>query len=476
MSAQPPPPAPAREGHGRAPAPKSGPDAPALPSRLSGFLNSVADAGLHLVRRRRTGGPPAEPGPGEMRELCEALLSTLGEASGTALARRALQAYEAMGEEDRRAFFGLLRDRFCVDEAALRKAAADYAESGTDEARRALLALAEPPRQELFRRLNMAPDGTAALVDMRRALIGELRRDPSLSEVDADMRHLFASWFNRGFLTLRSIDWQTPAAVLEKLIEYETVHEMHGWDDLRRRLAADRRCFAFFHSALPNDPLVFVEVALVRGLSSRIGPILAEDRRITPAQEADTAVFYSINNCLEGLRGISFGNFLIKQVVVELARDVPGVATFATLSPVPGFAGWLRELREAGRLGPDAAALLAALDRPGWPEQEEEGLPDLLTSLAAHYLLHARRGTQPLDPVARFHLRNGARLERVNWLADPSPERLAESHGLMVNYVYDVDSIERNHETYVKGEGIAHSRAVAEMAASAPALTPEPAL
>lgn len=434
-------------------------------SRMSGFLNSVADAGLQALRGRRAEAVPKSR-LAEMRLLCDQLVSTLGEASGTALARRALKVWHAMDDAERFCFFEMLRDVYGIDRAALRDAARAYGESGAEADLHALLPLAEPPRQELFRRLNMAPDGTAALVRMREALRMARRSDPSLGEIDADMRHLFASWFNRGFLTLRAIDWQTPAAVLEKLIEYETVHQMSGWEDLRRRLASDRRCFAFFHSALPADPLVFVEVALVTGLPRRIGPILATSRPELEPEAADTAVFYSINNCLEGLLGISFGNFLIKQVVAELAREMPYITRYATLSPMPGFGDWLAEERAAGRL--TQAETLEMLDDPDWPENAEvsAALEPVLTALAARYLLHARRGAEPRDPVARFHLRNGARLERINWLGDLSPDRLRESHGLLVNYVYDLPLIETHHEDYIKQGVIAASREVQAMAGS----------
>ena len=312
--------------------------------------------------------------------------------------------------------------------------------------------------------MNLAPGGTAGLIAMRHEILGHLRDEPILQALDADLRHLFASWFNRGFLELRRIDWQTPAAVLEKLITYEAVHEIQGWQDLRRRLAPDRRCFAFFHPALPGEPLIFVEVALTRGLAHAVQPLLAhshdEAAEREREREADTAIFYSISNCQEGLRGVSFGNFLIKQVVEELKAELPGLACFSTLSPVPSFRRWLdrrlaaegaeEERRDDESAGGDLATLLSG-DR-WWEDDAISGaLQAPLTRLCAVYLTtpDGRRATA--DPVARFHLGNGARLERVNWLGNTAPRGLKESHGIMVNYLYDPEQIEANHEAFARG-------------------------
>jgi malonyl-CoA decarboxylase len=278
------------------------------------------------------------------------------------------------------------------------------------------------------------------------------------------------SWFNRGFLVLRRIDWQTPAAILEKIIAYEAVHEIRGWDDLRRRLdPKDRRCFAFFHPALIDEPLIFVEVALMREMPDAIATVL-DARRTDDDAPPTTAVFYSISNCQEGLKGISFGSFLLKQVVDDLARDLASLKTFVTLSPAPSFARWLdRTLAADGQVavGPEARAALARLRDPRWVEdaaKDAPGTDDLksaLQSLAAYYFLLARSADErPVDPVARFHLGNGARLERLNWLGDTSERGLREAHGLMVNYRYDVAEIERNHEAYAQDGTVVASRAV----------------
>jgi malonyl-CoA decarboxylase len=295
---------------------------------------------------------------------------------------------------------------------------------------------------------------------MRSEITAHLRHEPELKLLDADLRHLFASWFNRGFLELRRIDWQSPAAVLEKLIAYEAVHAIKGWDDLRRRLAPDRRCFAFFHPALPGEPLIFVEVALVEGLATSMPPLLSQDAEENTARAqaagADTAIFYSISNCQDGLRGVSFGNFLIKQVVEELQAEFPQLKRFSTLSPVPGFRSWLTQ-QLAEESNPEAA-LLPKLARDGWwhdPEQSEP-LRAALIRLCATYLTR-RSSSGYIDPVARFHLGNGARLERINWLGNTSPRAIQESFGIMVNYLYDHDSIEDNHEAFVRGGTIVRS-------------------
>jgi len=395
--------------------------------------------------------------------LCRALLSERGEAAGATLAREAIRAIEALDEAQHEPFFDALTSEFSPAPAAVARAAQAYqAEPGPRTLAR-LQRVVEPIRQELLRRLNMAPGGTAALVAMRTRLLEQLGAHPAWRAVDDDLLHLFRSWFNRGFLRLERIDWRTPANVLEKLIEYEAVHAIRGWDDLRRRLQSDRRCFAFFHPALPEEPLIFIEVALTRALPARIEPLLELAAPIEDPELATHAIFYSITNCQDGLRGISFGYFLIKQVAEDLHAQLPKLKTFATLSPVPGFAAWLTGLRKRGEL------TLPELDTPGWPQA---GDPDVLAKplapLCAHYLLHARRGDEPLDPVARFHLGNGAMLERVNALADRSKAGLGRSAGMMVNYVYRLEDVEKNHEAYVNEHRVIASRAVEKLARECP--------
>jgi malonyl-CoA decarboxylase len=424
--------------------------------------------------------------------LARSLLSERGEASGAAVARELLSVLHDLNTEDRAAFRQFLASEFVPDEATLRAAAQAYLDDPSAANATALFEKAEPPRQEVLRRMNMAPGGTATLVELRRELLQVLKKHPELKPLDTDLHHLFSSWFNRGFLELRRIDWDTPAAILEKLIDYEAVHEIMGWDDLRRRLAPDRRCFAFFHRALPGEPLIFVEVALVKGLASAIQPLLAPVDGAAPG--FDTAIFYSISNCQDGLRGISFGNFLIKQVVEELKAELPQVKFFSTLSPVPGFRRWLKRrlersadvLRpeeeaailalhpvEEGAERPTGAAVLDAMASGEWwldPAKEAALRPPLLR-LVAEYLTRPNTGMGNIDPVARFHLGNGARLERINWLGNTAPRGMSESYGIMVNYLYDPDSIEANHEAFTRSGAVARSAAVDAMLAL-PALVP----
>jgi malonyl-CoA decarboxylase len=423
--------------------------------------DSIADRGLDLLRRA-AGTVPLE-------SLCRELLFERGEASGIALAREIAERYRGLKGSAQEAFFlALLKPAFLPDPKSVLAAAEKYRSKQDSQTLGALFAAAEPLRQELFRRINLAPGGTAVLVQMREDLLRLLPNRPALKPVDMDLRHLLASWFNRGFLRLERIDWHTPAVILEKLIQHEAVHEIRGWDDLRRRLASDRRCFAFFHPALPDEPLIFVEVALTRGLVSSLPPLLAGDGSPLTPLEADTAIFYSISNCLGGLRGISFGNFLIKQVVAELEAEDLKLGLFATLSPAPGFRKWFLGLtagRKAELAGGYDLSALNTLEETQWFRNRAacERLRPLLLRLCAHYLLQERDEGRAVDPVAAFHLGNGASVEQINWLADPSEKGLTQSFGLMVNYAYRPSQIERNHEAYVKRSRIAASAQVKAM-------------
>jgi malonyl-CoA decarboxylase len=396
-----------------------------------------------------------------VKQLAAILLSERGEASGAQGARDLHDVLRALDADDRHSFQRYLATEFQPAKAALRTAAERYLANTTAEAAAALAHAADPPRQELLRRMNMVPGGIGALIAMRSELTAHLPDEPELKLLDADLRHLFASWFNRGFLELRRIDWQSPAAVLEKLIAYEAVHEIKGWDDLRRRLAPDRRCFAFFHPALPGEPLIFVEVALVQGLATAMPPLLAretdEEAARAQAARADTAIFYSISNCQDGLRGISFGNFLIKQVVEELQAEFPQLKRYSTLSPVPGFRRWLMQRLAEGN--DPYAALLPELEHDGWwhDSAQIEKLRPALMRLCALYLTRRPSPGSRIDPVARFHLGNGARLERINWFGNAARRAIQESFGIMVNYLYDHDSIEDNHEAFVRDGTIVRS-------------------
>ena len=413
-------------------------------------------------------------------ELFHALLSERGEVSGAVVARDALAAYNSLPKAALPSFFDALAAEFTPDREELELAYNAYHDDPTQENLIRLQRCVEAPRQELFRRLNTAPGGTAALVAMRREVLGALKTHPEWKGIDADLEHLFGSWFNRGFLTLERIDWYTPAVILEKLIEYEAVHEIAGWEDLRRRLAADRRCFAYFHAALPHEPLIFIEVAFTRGIASSIEPLLAPNAPEIDPETADTAIFYSITNCQTGLRGISFGNLLIKQVAQRLGQEFPKIRTFATLSPIPGLCAWVRGMGATLKDMPGGAEhidALARIESVGWHrnEADAERVRKVLLPFAAYYLAHAKLGREAADPVARFHLGNGARLERLNWLADPSKRGMQQSAGLMVNYLYRLDEVETNHETYVREQKVTTSREIRRLAAECPLATPEAA-
>jgi malonyl-CoA decarboxylase len=401
-----------------------------------------------------------------MIALCEALLSGRGEASGTAMAREVLDRYRHLDDAERLAFFHALTRDFGPDREKLAEAIESWRAQPSDEDASDLHFSSEPRRQELIRRLNRAPGGTSDLVSMRADLLSLMNGHRDLAALDRDVVHLLSSWFNRGFLVLRKIDWSTPANILEQIIRYEAVHEIRDWDDLRRRIdPVDRRCYAFFHPALVDEPLIFVEVALTEQIPAAIAPLLAEDRQLVAPERARTAVFYSISNTQRGLGGISFGSFLIKQVVEELRRELPKLENFVTLSPVPGFAQWLKQASDVPVTDEDRA-LLENLEKPDWFENAElaEKLRAVLEPLAAHYFLKARTPKGRLiDSVARFHLGNGARLERINWFGDLSPKGLRESAGIMVNYLYRLDDIEKNHEAYANQGEIAASSAVKKL-------------
>lgn len=419
---------------------------------------------------------------------CRRLLSERGEANGPGIAGGIVQQIDALTDEQRTRFFDALARDFSPDPQQVLAAALAYAKAPTQSAHLiALTQAAEPPRQELFRRLNRAPGGTAAIVRLRRALLDRLPRHPALQGVEHDLLHLLGSWFNPGFLQMRKVDWNSPAQLLEQIIHHEAVHQIDGWDDLRRRLQPDRRCFAFFHPQLPDEPLIFVEVALLPEMAGAIAPLI--DKKSTPLspEQFKVAVFYSISNCQPGLRGVSMGNFLIKRVAEQLKRELPQLRSFCTLSPIPGLMGWLRTLCDQaidpaqagsalagmpaaateravhalallrGAAGDDLHALLQPATLAALPADAHHAL----WRLAALYLVH--RSPQPGgDPVARFHLDNGARLERLNAQANLAPKGLKQSAGLMVNYLYDLGRIEHCHDRFVQGR-VVHSRALSAL-------------
>lgn len=397
-------------------------------------------------------------------EACRRLLSERGQANVYDLALQVIEGYRALAPTRREAFFASLATGFAPAPDAVLSAAKQYAKAPTAEHLAALTAEVEPPRQELLRRINRAPGGTAMLLSMRNDLLALRKSNPELAAVDADFLHLLSSWFNPGFLRLERVDWQSSAALLEKLIQHEAVHAIVGWEDLRRRVQSDRRCYAFFHPQLAGEPLIFVEVALVSEMADAIAPLIAAQPEAPLPANAKTAVFYSISNCQPGLRGVSLGNFLIKKVVDQLRLELPQLKTFCTLSPVPGLAHWLAKGPPAEGPWVGARARAAAwIAQHGAPtadslEHMDKARQADFTSLCAHYLVHDSHA--PLaDPVARFHLDNGARLERINFAADLSRKGLKQSFGLMVNYLYEVTELEARHEQFAQ-QKVCHSSTV----------------
>ncbi|MCV2890244.1 malonyl-CoA decarboxylase [Ruegeria aquimaris] len=410
---------------------------------LADLLSSVFER-----RYRRDPSHPTDSRP--VQELVEALMGTAGETSGHALAQDILAGFGALDDAAKLDFFRHVARAMNIDPETVRSTLDAYERDPSKATYRAFATAAEPRRQELIRRLNSLPGATGALVRMRADLLRLGRGDPELEAFDLDFRHLFNSWFNRGFLVLRPISWESPAHILEKIIAYEAVHAIDSWDDLRRRLEPkDRRCFAFFHPSMPDEPLIFVEVALTRGIPGSVQGLLAEDRKAIASHDADTAVFYSISNCQAGLASISFGNSLIKQVAADLSANLPSLKTFVTLSPIPKLNTWLTG----------------------------EGLEpkqDQMPALAAHYLLNAKASDgAPFDPVARFHLGNGAIVHALHADADISDKGRKQSGGVMVNYLYDLRKIGQNHEKFATAKTVAATAAVKTLAAGADLSKPQ---
>ncbi|WGF90425.1 malonyl-CoA decarboxylase [Marinivivus vitaminiproducens] len=424
----------------------------------------------------------------KLREQMRACLEARGgEVLARAQAANIAQIYLGLSGEGRRRFFEVLAHEFAVDDGKVADAMTAYHAATTAgqrlQAQAALRHVLVAPYVELLTQFNALPAGIKFLVDMRADLMRHVRNDPFIAALDGNFRDLLASWFDVGFLRLERITWDSPAALLDKLIAYEAVHEIRSWEDLRHRLHRSRRCYAYFHPSMPGEPLIFVQVALVEGIAGSVQRLLDPQVSDPQPEEADTAIFYSISNAQSGLRGISFGNFLIKRVVDHISRDLPNVKTFATLSPMPGFKVWLagqlesaaprdvltedeeRKLGEhAARLGREAS-LASLLDQPGWHADEKlvEALQEPLLKAAARYLLARRSDGKPLDPVARFHLGNGARIERVNIQADLSRQGLSNSLGVMVNYLYHRDEIERNHEAFAQDNVVTVSGDISDL-------------
>ena len=411
------------------------------------------------------------------------LISERGESNAVSMADDVVNQYRKLSKDQHVPFYTYLFEKLNPDADAVMKAAQSYAAEATARNYVRLQRVVEAPRQELFRRLNRASEGTAAVVQMRRDLLQVLEKKPELTAVDFDLRHLLSSWFNPGFLKMHRVDWKSPAEVLEKLIQHEAVHAIDGWDDLRRRLQPDRRCCAFFHPQLPNEPLIFVEVALLPEIPAVITPLVDKKAdTVDQVNQFKVAAFYSISNCEPGLRGVSMGNFLIKRVAEQLKAEFPSLKTFVTLSPIPGFMDWVstgasfgdgvpvERFKPAMQASRDQALATLNLDSKSWTERISAGWhPDAVSEkeknallcLASLYLglgSAARAG----NPVAKFHMGNGAKLHQINWAADLSRKGLRQSAGLMVNYLYDLANVEENHELFAKGE-IVYSKAVGRL-------------
>lgn len=385
--------------------------------------------------------------------LCLDLLTSKGEITANKLGQLILDRFDTLDDEAVRAFFAFITENLDVDPDAIVAATEAYRANPDAENLETLLAQAEPRRQTLLRRINQVPGATVRLVRMRERLLEFAREDATFKRADLDFQHLFRSWFNRGFLVLRRIDWQSPASILQKIIQYEAVHEIDDWDDLRRRVEPeDRRCYAFFHPSMPDDPLIFVEVALYDAVPSSVQAILASERTVLEPENANMAVFYSISNCQKGLKGISFGNSLIKQVAHDLIVELPHFKTFVTLSPLPKFAKWL----DADEIDGDAFD------------------DETLKRKAAAYLCTAKNEDGfPVDPVARFHLNNGASVYKVHAGADLSSNGMKQSHGVMVNYLYDLDVVGQNHENYASKQVVSQSKEIAGLVARSKKSTAE---
>ncbi|MFZ9638451.1 MAG: malonyl-CoA decarboxylase [Hylemonella sp.] len=405
-----------------------------------------------------------------LRQTTERLIGALGESNAQSIAQELVGQYQQLDPAHRQGYFDFLAASFNPDPQLVKAAADAYAAQPDAHHLVELFKVAEPSRQELLRRINRAPGGTSAIIGMRQTLLEQLKAKPTWAAIDADMHHLLTSWFNPGFLELHEITWKSPAELLEKIIAHESVHAIDGWDDLRRRLQPDRRCFAFFHRQLPNEPLIFVEVALVPAIARDVGVLLDKKTPVGEAKTFKTAIFYSISNCQPGLRGVSLGNFLIKRVAQKLQADIPTLKVYSTLSPIPGLTRWLDEgaSLEGAKLSDAQLARLAQarelLQLPGktWRDRLKSGWQpsdcsepekEALMRLAAAYLIH-RSTERGGDPVAHFHLTNGATLHQLNWAADLSRKGLQQYGGLMVNYLYEPDKVEAQHEAFINGKVI----------------------
>ncbi len=389
------------------------------------------------------------------KEMITSVMTAVGEVSSIAYADQFLRTFDKMDESQKHSLFLTIASELDIDLSIIRSALENYSKIPSEENFIDITNAVEPKWAELVRRLNATAHGTVRLVKMRADLLSIIHTDASLARIDISFMTLLRNWFSPSFLVLRPIDWSTPANILEKIIAYEAVHEIKSWDDLRSRLAPDdRRCFAFFHPSMEDEPLIFVEVALTDEIPGQITSVLETERKMLDPNDASCAIFYSISNCQKGLAGISFGNFLIKQVAQALQSEYPNLKNFLTLSPLPFFSTWLEKTE------PDTFANFAVID---WSDTTEENEKKLVEAVGKYFLNSTRKDKQPNDPVARFHLGNGALLDRINLVGNLSSKGLSESFGIMVNYRYDLPNVEKNHEAYAKEQKIEISQEVKKL-------------
>jgi len=403
---------------------------------MSFFQNIISSIMSGTLKNNLFGGEDFGVLHKDINKALESVMTSSGEVSSLVYAEHLLTLIEQLNDDDLVIFLKKLAENYDIDPSALSEASKEYAADKTQANLEKVSTASEPDWVELFRRLNTTPNGTVRLVRLRERIRGLVKDNAEIAFFNSSLLSLFKSWFNPSFLVLEKIDWSTPANILEKIIEYEAVHEINSWDDLRARLAPeDRRCFAFFHPLIPDEPLIFVEVALCDKMPESINEVIKIDREITEYKDINTAVFYSISNCQDGLAGISFGNFLIKKVAHKLKQELDDLSKFVTLSPMPSFVKWLEK-------------------KSIYEDMDEDGL---MTQAILYLTESEREDNSPNDPVAKFHLGNGAILEKINLNADLSEKGIMQSKGLMVNYLYNLELLEKNHELFFKTKNVQQS-------------------
>ena len=421
---------------------------------LKQIISSIADAGQKIFSIKNIKKNDLE----SIISLCDDLISHKGAAFGITVARDITELYQSLSPENKLLFFQKINEKYKPSFTKVNEAIENYTKSQNEKTLSDLFKVSEGKRRELFRRMNMAPNGTAIIVALREDLLKILKSNKELSELDNDLRHLFRAWFNPGFLKLTKITWETKAAVLEKIIKYERVHQIKDMNELKRRLGEDRRFFSYFHPALEDEPIIFVQVALTKGLGKSIQELMKPSSN--NQKEYDTATFYSISNCQEGLSRVTLGNFLIKRVVYEIQEELPHIKNFGTLSPIPGFVDWFSYLDESkiknilGDLTNQNISFLKSKDMKIGDNRIVEN-KEAIIKLVAHYIVNEKnKKGLPINDVSRFHLGNGAIVEDIVVNANISETGFKRSYGVMVNYLYELKNIEKNHEDYMNNNKV----------------------